>query len=77
MSNLNACIIFVITIDVHFFFRCRSLNVDMEWYYHSEKEDDSNMEVDIGYIPLLQVKQLQPSSPAVLRDSDGTIVDRR
>ena len=45
--------------------------------YKGMEEDGNNMEVDIGYIPLLEVKQLKPSSPVVLNNGDGTIIDRR
>lgn len=49
----------------------------MEWRYKTEGGSDDNVNADIGFIPLLQVKQIQPSSPAVLDNGDGTIIDRR
>ena len=49
----------------------------MEWKYRNENDDEDNMEVDIGYIPLLQVQQLQPSSPVFLQDGDNIRIDRR
>ena len=49
----------------------------MEWNYISDSDNNTSMEVDIGYIPLLQVKQLEPSSPVILSDDGGARIDRR
>lgn len=52
----------------------RSLNVDMEWLYGAS--ESSNMEVDIGYLPQLELRSSGPSRPSVLRDELGNVVDR-
>ncbi|KAF3844948.1 hypothetical protein F7725_008111 [Dissostichus mawsoni] len=40
----------------------RSLNVDMEWLYGAS--ESSNMEVDIGYLPQLELQATGPSTPS-------------
>jgi len=46
-----------------------------------DDDDDSgghdNMEVDIGYVPLMEIFQKLPSSPDFLMDFDGSFIDRR
>ena len=49
----------------------------MEWNYRSEDNDTNNMEVDIGFIEMMQVTQMEPSSPVYLIDADGNRIDRR
>lgn len=46
----------------------RSLNVDMEWLYGAS--ENSNMEVDIGYIP-------QVSAPLALPGEGGQLLPPR
>jgi len=46
----------------------------MEW---ETEEGDNNMEVDIGYLPKLEVRSIAPSSPVQLLNDDGTRLDRR
>ncbi|KAB0358140.1 hypothetical protein FD754_002296 [Muntiacus muntjak] len=53
----------------------RSLNVDMEWLYGAS--EGSNMEVDIGYIPQMELEALGPSVPSVILDEDGNLIDSR
>uniref|UniRef100_A0A3Q2W5Y1 Selenoprotein N n=1 Tax=Haplochromis burtoni TaxID=8153 RepID=A0A3Q2W5Y1_HAPBU len=53
----------------------RSLNVDMEWLYGAS--ESSNMEVDIGYLPQLELQSAGPSTPSVITDEQGNIIDRR
>ncbi|KAK1340354.1 hypothetical protein QTO34_018922 [Cnephaeus nilssonii] len=53
----------------------RSLNVDMEWLYGAS--ENSNMEVDIGYIPQMELEATGPSIPAVILDEDGNMIDSR
>uniref|UniRef100_A0A667H2T5 Selenoprotein N n=1 Tax=Lynx canadensis TaxID=61383 RepID=A0A667H2T5_LYNCA len=53
----------------------RSLNVDMEWLYGAS--ENSNMEVDIGYIPQMELEALGPSVPSVILDEDGNMIDSR
>ncbi|CAN9502087.1 unnamed protein product [Ophioblennius macclurei] len=51
----------------------RSLNVDMEWLYGAS--ESSNMEVDIGYLPQLELQSSRPSTPSVITDEQGNVVD--
>uniref|UniRef100_A0A1A8HVP6 Selenoprotein N, 1 n=1 Tax=Nothobranchius kuhntae TaxID=321403 RepID=A0A1A8HVP6_NOTKU len=53
----------------------RSLNVDMEWLYGAS--ESSNMEVDIGYLPQLELQSTGPSTPSVITDEEGNVVDSR
>uniref|UniRef100_A0A7N8Y2R3 Selenoprotein N n=1 Tax=Mastacembelus armatus TaxID=205130 RepID=A0A7N8Y2R3_9TELE len=53
----------------------RSLNVDMEWLYGAS--ESSNMEVDIGYLPQLELQSTGPSTPSIITDEEGNIIDRR
>ncbi|PWA22581.1 hypothetical protein CCH79_00015134, partial [Gambusia affinis] len=53
----------------------RSLNVDMEWLYGAS--ESSNMEVDIGYLPQLELRSTGPSTPSVIVDEDGNVIDSR
>ncbi|TKC44135.1 hypothetical protein EI555_017387, partial [Monodon monoceros] len=53
----------------------RSLNVDMEWLYGAS--ESSNMEVDIGYIPQMELEATGPSVPSVILDEDGNMIDSR
>lgn len=53
----------------------RSLNVDMEWLYGAS--ESSNMEVDIGYIPQMELEAIGPSVPSVILDEDGNTIDSR
>lgn len=53
----------------------RSLNVDMEWLYGAS--ENSNMEVDIGYIPQMELEAVGPSVPSVILDEDGNVIDSR
>uniref|UniRef100_A0A3Q1IAH4 EF-hand domain-containing protein n=1 Tax=Anabas testudineus TaxID=64144 RepID=A0A3Q1IAH4_ANATE len=53
----------------------RSLNVDMEWLYGAS--ESSNMEVDIGYLPQLELQATGPSTPSIIVDEKGNIIDRR
>lgn len=53
----------------------RSLNVDMEWLYGAS--ESSNMEVDIGYLPQLELQSTSPSTPAVIVDEQGNVIDSR
>jgi len=67
----------------------RKLNVDLEWVVpppsktseevRNNDNDDviPDMEVDIGYIPLLRLHQKSPSSPRVLVDENGNEFDQR
>ncbi|KAG8443513.1 hypothetical protein GDO86_012059 [Hymenochirus boettgeri] len=51
----------------------RSLNVDMEWLYGAS--ESSNMEVDIGYLPLMELESSGPSIPSVLYDEGGNVIE--
>ncbi|NXL70141.1 SELN protein, partial [Leptocoma aspasia] len=53
----------------------RSLNVDMEWLYGAS--ESSNMEVDIGYLPQMELESTGPSVPSVIHDKDGNVLDSR
>uniref|UniRef100_A0A8C6GAW3 Selenoprotein N n=1 Tax=Mus spicilegus TaxID=10103 RepID=A0A8C6GAW3_MUSSI len=53
----------------------RSLNVDMEWLYGAS--ETSNMEVDIGYVPQMELEAVGPSVPSVILDEDGNMIDSR
>lgn len=53
----------------------RSLNVDMEWLYGTS--ESSNMEVDIGYLPQLELRSTGPSTPSFIQDEKGNIIDSR
>lgn len=53
----------------------RSLNVDMEWLYGAS--ESSNMEVDIGYLPQLELQSRSPSTPTVIVDEKGNIIDHQ
>ncbi|TWW72017.1 Selenoprotein N [Takifugu flavidus] len=53
----------------------RSLNVDMEWLYGAS--ESSNMEVDIGYLPQLELLSLGPSTPTVITDEEGNVIDSK
>uniref|UniRef100_A0A8C9Q6D3 EF-hand domain-containing protein n=1 Tax=Spermophilus dauricus TaxID=99837 RepID=A0A8C9Q6D3_SPEDA len=51
----------------------RSLNVDMEWLYGAS--EGSSMEVDIGYVPQMELEAMGPSVPSVILDEDGNVID--
>ncbi|RLV88894.1 hypothetical protein DV515_00015177 [Chloebia gouldiae] len=53
----------------------RSLNVDMEWLYGAS--ENSNMEVDIGYLPQMELESTGPSVPTVIHDENGNVLDSR
>ncbi|KAM7375954.1 hypothetical protein PAMP_005708 [Pampus punctatissimus] len=53
----------------------RSLNVDMEWLYGAS--ESSNMEVDIGYLPQLELQSTGPSTPSIIMDEEGNVIDSR
>lgn len=53
----------------------RSLNVDMEWLYGAS--ESSNMEVDIGYLPQLELQSKGPSTPSIIMDVEGNVIDSR
>ncbi|KAF6721832.1 Selenoprotein N [Oryzias melastigma] len=53
----------------------RSLNVDMEWLYGAS--ESSNMEVDIGYLPQMELQSTGPSTPSIILDEEGNVIDRR
>lgn len=53
----------------------RSLNVDMEWLYGAS--ESSNMEVDIGYLPQLELQSSGPSTPSIITDEEGNVIDNR
>ncbi|NXY10073.1 SELN protein, partial [Pteruthius melanotis] len=53
----------------------RSLNVDMEWLYGAS--ESSNMEVDIGYLPQMELESAGPSVPSVIHDENGNVIDSR
>uniref|UniRef100_A0A8C5NVZ3 Selenoprotein N n=1 Tax=Jaculus jaculus TaxID=51337 RepID=A0A8C5NVZ3_JACJA len=53
----------------------RSLNVDMEWLYGAS--ETSSMEVDIGYLPQMELEAVGPSVPSVILDEDGNTIDSR
>uniref|UniRef100_A0A8C4T3Q7 Selenoprotein N n=1 Tax=Erpetoichthys calabaricus TaxID=27687 RepID=A0A8C4T3Q7_ERPCA len=53
----------------------RSLNVDMEWLYGAS--ESSNMEVDIGFLPQMELEASGPSTPSVIHDENGNVIDRR
>ncbi|CAL8273166.1 unnamed protein product [Merluccius merluccius] len=50
----------------------RSLNVDMEWLYGGS--ESSNMEVDIGFLPQLELHSTSPSTPLFIQDEEGNII---
>uniref|UniRef100_A0A4W3J8G2 Selenoprotein N n=1 Tax=Callorhinchus milii TaxID=7868 RepID=A0A4W3J8G2_CALMI len=51
----------------------RSLNVDMEWLYGAS--ESGNMEVDIGYLPQMELSAVAPSVPSIITDENGNTVD--
>uniref|UniRef100_A0A3P8UTF0 Selenoprotein N n=1 Tax=Cynoglossus semilaevis TaxID=244447 RepID=A0A3P8UTF0_CYNSE len=51
----------------------RSLNVDMEWLYGAS--ESSSMEVDIGFLPQLELQSSGPSTPSVIVDEEGNVID--
>lgn len=53
----------------------RSLNVDMEWLYGAS--ESSNMEVDIGYLPQMELMSTGPSTPSVIVDEEGNVIDSK
>ncbi|MBN3321378.1 SELN protein, partial [Atractosteus spatula] len=53
----------------------RSLNVDMEWLYGAT--ESSNMEVDIGYLPQMELQAMGPSIPSFIHDEEGNVIDSR
>uniref|UniRef100_A0A673YNQ9 Selenoprotein N n=1 Tax=Salmo trutta TaxID=8032 RepID=A0A673YNQ9_SALTR len=53
----------------------RTLNVDMEWLYGAT--ENSNMEVDIGYLPQMELRAAGPSTPSFIQDEEGNIIDSR
>lgn len=53
----------------------RSLNVDMEWLYGAS--ESSNMEVDIGYLPQLELESTSPSTPIFILDEEGNVINSR
>ncbi|KAJ0063117.1 hypothetical protein NL108_012580 [Boleophthalmus pectinirostris] len=53
----------------------RSLNVDMEWLYGAS--ESSNMEVDIGYLPQMELLSTGPSTPSVIFDEEGNVIDSK
>uniref|UniRef100_K7FNJ2 EF-hand domain-containing protein n=1 Tax=Pelodiscus sinensis TaxID=13735 RepID=K7FNJ2_PELSI len=53
----------------------RSLNVDMEWLYGAS--ESSSMEVDIGYLPQMELESSGPSIPSVIHDENGNVLDSR
>ncbi|NWT58556.1 SELN protein, partial [Erythrocercus mccallii] len=53
----------------------RSLNVDMEWLYGAS--ESSNMEVDIGYLPQMELESTGPSIPTVIHDENGNVLASR
>ncbi|KAL1257842.1 hypothetical protein QQF64_011086 [Cirrhinus molitorella] len=53
----------------------KSLNVDMEWLYGAS--ESSNMEVDIGYLPQMELRTEGPSTPSVIYDEQGNKIDSR
>ncbi|MBN3301932.1 SELN protein, partial [Amia calva] len=53
----------------------RSLNVDMEWLYGAS--ESSNMEVDIGFLPQMELEAMGPSIPSFVQDENGNVIDSR
>ncbi|KAI4887177.1 hypothetical protein NFI96_021288, partial [Prochilodus magdalenae] len=53
----------------------KSLNVDMEWLYGAS--ESSSMEVDIGYLPQMELRAAGPSTPSVIYDEQGNVMDSR
>lgn len=53
----------------------RSLNVDMEWLYGAS--ESSNMEVDIGFLPQMELSSAGPSTPSVIIDEEGNVIDSK
>ncbi|KAL7873747.1 hypothetical protein AOLI_G00128180 [Acnodon oligacanthus] len=53
----------------------KSLNVDMEWLYGAS--ESSSMEVDIGYLPQMELRAAGPSTPSVIYDEEGNVIDSR
>ncbi|KAK3563464.1 hypothetical protein QTP86_028877 [Hemibagrus guttatus] len=51
----------------------KSLNVDMEWLYGAS--ESSSMEVDIGYLPQMELRAAGPSTPSVIYDEQGNVID--
>lgn len=51
----------------------RSLNVDMEWLFGSM--DQGNMEVDIGFMPKMELVAEGPSVPALIYDENGNAIN--
>ncbi|KAJ3613550.1 hypothetical protein NHX12_019797 [Muraenolepis orangiensis] len=51
----------------------RSLNVDMEWLYGGS--ESSNMEVDIGFLPQLELYSTSPSTPPFVQDEEGNVIE--
>lgn len=49
-----------------------SLNVDMEWLYGSS--ETSNMEVDIGFLPQMELKASEPSMQVAVYGENGEII---
>ncbi|GCB82726.1 hypothetical protein scyTo_0021709 [Scyliorhinus torazame] len=50
-----------------------SLNVDMEWLYGAG--ETGNMEVDIGYLPQMELRASGPSIPNIIVDENGNVID--
>ncbi|TRY83438.1 hypothetical protein DNTS_016194 [Danionella cerebrum] len=53
----------------------KTLNVDMEWLYGPS--ETSNMEVDIGYLPQMELGAAGPSTPSVIYDEQGNLIESR
>lgn len=53
----------------------RSLNVDMEWLYGAS--ESSNMEVDIGFLPQMELTSTGPSTPSIILDEEGNVIDNK
>lgn len=53
----------------------RSLNVDMEWLYGAS--ESSNMEVDIGFLPQMELTSAGPSTPSIIIDEEGNVIDSK
>lgn len=47
----------------------------MEWLYGAS--ESSNMEVDIGYLPQMELRAAGPSTPSVIYDEQGNVIDSR
>ncbi|KAH0631206.1 hypothetical protein JD844_005423 [Phrynosoma platyrhinos] len=61
--------------DFYYRIAFRSLNVDMEWLYGAL--ESSNMEVDIGYLPQMELESLGPSIPSIIHDENGNVIESR